>query len=337
MRWDRSAPTSPRRSRACPISSPSRPPPAGAKPSWSWCAVISAFACGCWPIWRRAATMVPLLILAALASFLPISEIAQTSRQLADTIAATRRLHAVHHAEPAVRDGALRPPAAPGGATIRFEAVGFTYPGARRAALTAGSLTIPAGPPGALVGPSGAGKTTLAHLLLRFWDPQDGRILIDGVDLREFALEPLRARISLVSQDTYLFNDTVRANIALARPEADDAAIRRALEQAALAAFVDSLPQGLDTIVGERGVQLSGGQRQRIAIARAFLKKAPILILDEATSHLDAVSEAQVHAALAALMRERTTIIIAHRLSSVRNADLIAVLDRGRLVESGSH
>jgi ATP-binding cassette subfamily B protein len=286
---------------------------------------------------RLAATMVPLLILAALASFLPISEIAPTSRQLADTIAATRRLHAVHHAEPAVRDGALRPPAAPGGATIRFEAVGFTYPGARRAALTAVSLTIPAGRTVALVGPSGAGKTTLAHLLLRFWDPQHGRILIDGIDLREFALEPLRARISLVSQDTYLFNDTVRANIALARPEADDAAIRRALEQAALAAFVDSLSQGLDTIVGERGVQLSGGQRQRIAIARAFLKNAPILILDEATSHLDAVSEAQVHAALAALMRERTTIIIAHRLSSVRNADLIAVLDRGRLVESGSH
>jgi ATP-binding cassette subfamily C protein CydCD len=243
----------------------------------------------------------------------------------------------VHRAQPAVRDGGLRPAAPQGGSAIRFEAAGFAYPGTRRPALAAVSLAIPAGRTVALVGPSGAGKTTLAHLLLRFWDPQNGQIVIDGVDLRDFVLDHLRARISLVSQDTYLFNDTLRANVALARPDADDAAIRRALEQAALAAFVGSLPQGLDTIVGERGVQLSGGQRQRVAIARAFLKNAPTLILDEATSHLDAVSEAQVRDALDALMRERTTIVIAHRLSTVRNADLIAVMDRGRLVESGSH
>jgi ATP-binding cassette subfamily C protein CydCD len=189
----------------------------------------------------------------------------------------------------------------------------------------------------ALVGPSGAGKTTVANLLLRFWDPGIGRILLDGVDLREFELDHLRARISLVSQDTYLFNDTLRANVALARPEADEASIHRAFEQAALADFVASLPEGLDTMVGERGVQLSGGQRQRVAIARAFLKNAPTLILDEATSHLDAVSEAQVRGALDALMRDRTTIVIAHRLSTVRNADLLAVLDSGRLVETGSH
>jgi ATP-binding cassette subfamily B protein len=286
---------------------------------------------------QLAATMVPLLVLVALASFLPISEIAQVSRQLADTIASTRRLHAVHRAEPAVHDGALCPPAPQGGSAIRFEAVDFAYPGVRRPALGAVSLAVPAGRTLALVGPSGAGKTTFAHLLLRFWDPQAGRIVIDGVDLRDFVLDHLRARISLVAQDTYLFNDTLRANVALARPDADDAAIRHALEQAALAAFVDSLPQGLDTIVGERGVQLSGGQRQRVAIARAFLKNAPTLILDEATSHLDAVSEAQVRDALDALMRERTTIVIAHRLSTVRNAGLIAVLDHGRLVESGSH
>ena len=133
-----------------------------------------------------------------------------------------------------------------------------------------------------------------------------------------------------MSQDTYLFNDTLRANVALARPEADEAAIHRALDQAALAEFVASLPQGLDTPVGERGVQLSGGQRQRVAIARAFLKNAPTLVLDEATSHLDAVSEAQVRGALDALMRDRTTIVIAHRLSTVRNADLLAVLDHGQ-------
>jgi ATP-binding cassette subfamily C protein CydCD len=286
---------------------------------------------------RLAATTLPLLILLALASFLPISEIAQVSRQLADTIASTRRYYAVHQEEPAVRDGPARPPAPTGGSAIRFDGVVFAYPGARRAALDGVTLAIPAGATVAVVGPSGAGKTTLANLLLRFWDPADGGILIDGVDLRDFELDHLRRRISLVSQDTYLFNDTLRANVALARPDADEAAIARALEQAALADFVASLPEGLDTRVGERGVQLSGGQRQRVAIARAFLKNAPTLILDEATSHLDAVSEAQVRGALDALMRDRTTIVIAHRLSTVRHADLLIVLDRGRVAELGSH
>jgi ATP-binding cassette subfamily C protein CydCD len=294
---------------------------------------------GAWLVAEQqlAATTLPLLILLGLASFLPISEIAQVSRQLADTIASTRRLYAVHHEEPAVRDGPLFPPAPVGGSAIRFEDVGFAYPGARRPALEGVALDIPAGATVAIVGPSGAGKTTLANLLLRFWDPATGHILIDGVDLRDFELDHLRRRISLVSQDTYLFNDTLRANVALARPDADEAAIRRALDQAALADFVISLPEGLDTMVGERGVQLSGGQRQRVAIARAFLKNAPTLILDEATSHLDAVSEAQVRSALDTLMRDRTTIVIAHRLSTVRNADLLVVLEQGRVAEIGDH
>jgi len=286
---------------------------------------------------QLAATTLPLLILLALASFLPISEIANVSRQLADTIASTRRYYAVQREQPAVTDGPLYPPAPAGGSTIRFEGVSFSYPGARRPALSDIQLEVPAGSTIALVGPSGAGKTTIANLLLRFWDPNGGRILIDGVDLHDFQLDHLRARMSLVSQDTYLFNDTLRANVLLARPEAGETAIRRALEQAALADFVASLPEGLDTMVGERGVQLSGGQRQRVAIARAFLKNAPTLILDEATSHLDAVSEAQVREALDALMRNRTTIVIAHRLSTVRDADRLAVLDRGHLVETGSH
>jgi ATP-binding cassette subfamily C protein CydCD len=279
----------------------------------------------------------PLLILLATASFLPVSEIAQVGRQLADTIASTRRLHAVHAEPVRIADGPRVPAMPAQGSAIAFAGVSFRYPGRVKPALSRVTLDVPAGSTVALVGSSGAGKTTLANLLLRFWDPEAGTISLDGVDLRELALDPLRQRIALVAQDTYLFNDTLRANVRLARPDADDAAIRQALDQAALAAFVAGLPAGLDTKVGERGVQLSGGQRQRVAIARAFLKNAPVLILDEATSHLDAISEAQVRDALARLMRNRTTIVIAHRLSTVRDADLIAVLDGGRVVETGTH
>jgi ATP-binding cassette subfamily B protein len=188
-----------------------------------------------------------------------------------------------------------------------------------------------------LVGRSGAGKTTIANLLLRFWDPDEGSVRLAGVDLRELTLDGLRRRIALVAQDTYLFNDTLEANVRLARPDASQSDIDRALEQAALSEFVSSLPDGLQTRVGERGVQLSGGQRQRIAIARAFLKDSPILILDEATSHLDTLSESHVRSALNALMVDRTTIVIAHRLSTIRAANLIVMLDAGGVIESGTH
>jgi ATP-binding cassette, subfamily B, bacterial len=287
---------------------------------------------------RLEPTLLPLLTLLAVAAFLPVSEIANVGRQLADTFASSRRLQAVHSEPVPVTDGAALPPRlAEGGAAVRFAAVGFAYPGARRAALDQVDLEISPGATVALVGPSGAGKTTAANLLLRFWDPAEGAITLDGQDLRDYRLDDLRRRIALVAQDTYLFNDTLRANVLLARPEADPAAVDQAIERAALAEFVASLPDGLDTRVGERGVQLSGGQRQRVAIARAFLKNAPVLILDEATSHLDAISEALVRKALDALMRNRTTIVIAHRLSTIRAADLIAVLDGGRLVETGTH
>ncbi len=215
--------------------------------------------------------------------------------------------------------------------------VSFAYPGRRRRALADVSFSVPAGSTVALVGPSGAGKTTVANLFLRFWDPDEGVVRMNGHDLREYGLDDLRRRIALVAQDTYLFNDTLRNNILLARPGAGQAELMAAVEKASLADLVASLPDGLDTIVGERGAQLSGGQRQRVAIARAFLKDAPILILDEATSHLDAVNEQAVRAALDLLSRDRTTVVIAHRLSTVRDADRIIVLEDGRVAEIGSH
>jgi ATP-binding cassette subfamily C protein CydCD len=273
-----------------------------------------------------------------MSAFLPVSEIANIGRQLADTLGATRRLYAVHAEPVPVEDGpgvaATRNPAAP---ALEMAEVAFEYPGTRRKALDGVSFAVPRGATVALVGPSGAGKTTIAHLLMRFWDPQRGIVRMDGHDLRDYRLDDLRRRIALVAQDTYLFNSTLRANILIAQPAASEAQLREAVERAALARFVAELPDGLDTDVGERGMQLSGGQRQRVAIARAFLKDAPVLILDEATSHLDAISEQAVRAALDDLRHDRTTLVIAHRLSTVSAADAIFVLEAGRVVESGTH
>ena len=283
------------------------------------------------------AGMLPLLVLIALATFLPVSEISQVSRQLADTIAATRRLHVVSHEPVPVNDGPADAPVSTQGLSLAFEHVSFAYPGKRDNTLKDLSFTVPAGATVAVVGASGAGKSTVASLLLRFWDPQSGAVRLDGADLRGLKLDSLRERVALVTQDTYLFNDTLEGNILLARPEASREELQRALEQAALADFVKALPDGLRTRVGERGMQLSGGQRQRISIARAFLKNAPVLILDEATSHLDTLSEMQVRGALDTLMRHRTTLVIAHRLSNIRDADLILVLDQGALAEAGTH
>jgi ABC-type multidrug transport system fused ATPase/permease subunit len=281
-----------------------------------------------------APTILPLLVLISIAAFLPVSEIAQVGRQLADTIASTRRL-AVVEAEPVLINDGPREPAV--GSGVVFDAVDFCYPGRSAAALRGMSFEVPAGATVALVGPSGAGKTTVANLLLRFWDPSAGSIRLGGIDLRKLTLDGLRGRIALVAQDTYLFNDTLEANVRLARPDASVEQVGLALSRAALAGFVAGLPDGLATRVGERGVQLSGGQRQRIAIARAFLKDAPLLILDEATSHLDTISEQAVRGALDALMADRTTIVIAHRLSTIRAADLILVLREGQVIEAGTH
>ncbi len=221
---------------------------------------------------------------------------------------------------------------------LRFESVSFRYPGAERAALDDLSLVLPAGQTLALVGQSGGGKSTLAALVPRFYNPVGGRILIDGHDLQDLSLDSLRSHIAYVSQDVLLFNDSVAANIAYG--DARERSMEE-IEAAAKAAnaldFIRALPEGFDTFIGENGNRLSGGQRQRLAIARAILKNAPILILDEATSALDNESERLVQEALERLMQGRTTLVIAHRLSTIEGADCIAVLAGGRLVESGRH
>jgi subfamily B ATP-binding cassette protein MsbA len=221
---------------------------------------------------------------------------------------------------------------------IAFRGVSFRYPTSTNGyALTGIDLNVNAGEVVALVGPSGAGKTTLANLVPRFYDVNEGAVLIDGIDIRDIRLDSLREKIGIVAQDTFLFNDTIANNIAYGRPKASRDEVHTAARNALAEEFILTLPGGYDTIIGERGVKLSGGQRQRISIARALLKNAPILILDEATSHLDSASEALVQTALANLMANRTVIVIAHRLSTIRRADKIVVLDRGRISEIGTH
>jgi len=220
--------------------------------------------------------------------------------------------------------------------TVRLENVAFSYKDGTLA-LNNLSISVPHGKTVAIVGSSGAGKSTIINLIPRFYDVQNGRITIGGSDIRTVTLDSLRRKIALVSQETALFDDTIHANIAYGKPDAS----AQEVEQAAISAFADSfireLPQGYDTQVGEHGVKLSGGQRQRIAIARAMLRNAPILLLDEATSALDNESERAVQAALKTLQQGRTTIVVAHRLSTIVDADVIVVLDHGSMVEQGSH
>ncbi|MCC7498309.1 MAG: ATP-binding cassette domain-containing protein [Bryobacterales bacterium] len=221
---------------------------------------------------------------------------------------------------------------------ILFDNISFRYPASPNGFLLDSlTLEVDAGEVVALVGASGAGKSTLVSLLPRFYDVTSGRITVDGTDIRDLSLASLRARIGIVAQDTFLFNDTVLDNIRYGRRDATLEEVRAAAASALADEFVDRLPEGYNTIIGERGAKLSGGQRQRIAIARALLKNAPILILDEATSHLDTESEILVQQALANLMANRTVIVIAHRLSTIRRADKIVVLDHGRISETGSH
>jgi ATP-binding cassette subfamily C protein CydCD len=279
-----------------------------------------------------------LSVILSVAAFAPISDIARTIKQLMETLAAARRLFVVHDEPVPVVDGpgvqahenGLSP-------AISFDHVGFSYGHGEAQALHGVSFDVEAGQTVALVGQSGAGKTTCANLVMRFWDPGEGHVRLNGHNLRDYELDDLRRQIALVSQDTYLFNASIRDNLRLGKIEASDSEIEAAAQQANAHEFITAFPDGYDTLVGERGMQLSGGQRQRISIARAILKNAPVLILDEATSHLDAVNERQVRQALETLMAGRTTVVIAHRLSTIRDADRIVVLDNGHAVEQGSH
>ena len=267
----------------------------------------------------------------------PVRNLSQLWPTASAGIAAANRMFAAIDARPRIvnkPDAKTLKVAANGGA-VTFRDVSFAYDG--DATLDHITLDIPAGKKVALVGPSGAGKTTIFNLLLRFYDLKGGAIAIDGQDIHAVTLDSLRAAIGVVSQEAILFDESVAANIALGRPGASQKQIEQAARDAAAHDFIMELPFGYDTSVGEGGLKLSGGQRQRIAIARAMLRNAPILLLDEATSALDTTSERQVQDALSRLMQGRTTIVIAHRLSTVRDADQIYVMDRGRVTESGNH
>ncbi len=270
------------------------------------------------------------------AAYRPMRTVARQMTDIAEGVAAADRVFTAIDVEPTIVDAPDAKPLAVSQGQVRLENVHFGYRDTVKA-LHGITIDVPAGAKVALVGPSGAGKSTVLNLIPRFYDVQSGRVLIDGQDIRSVRLDSLRRALSLVTQDPYLFDDTVAANIAYGRPDASMEAVEAAGKAAAAHDFILDLAQGYDTVVGEKGVILSGGQRQRIAIARAILNDTPILLLDEATSALDTESERLIQDALRRLMVGRTSVVIAHRLSTIMDADIIYVLDKGRVVEQGSH
>lgn len=267
----------------------------------------------------------------------PVRRLSRVQNQYQQAFAASERIFTILDTHTEQVDPVDAAELAPFRDRIEFRGVSFAYPDGDRPVLDRVDLTIEAGQVVALVGHSGAGKSTLASLLLRLYDPTEGSVALDGVDVRSATLESLRRQVAFVSQETILFNDTVRANIAYGRPDRDLDDVERAARAAYASEFIEERPERYDTVIGERGIRFSGGQRQRIAVARAIVKDAPILLLDEATSALDTKSEREVQRAISNLMEGRTTLVIAHRLSTIQRADKIVVLDGGRVVETGRH
>lgn len=274
------------------------------------------------------------IITAVYMIFSPMKKLGEAYGFLQEIRSALERIDTVLHTRPEL-SGSVEIKGIREG--IEFDRVSFAYASESAPVLTDITLRIAAGEAVAVVGPSGAGKTTLADLIPRFYDPTEGRITVDGKDLRDLDLRSLRNLIGIVNQDIILFNDTIRENIAFGNPEATFEDIIKAAEMSYASEFIEKLPEGFETVIGERGLTLSGGQRQRLAIARAILKNPPILILDEATSSLDSISESLVQRAIEDLMKNRTTVVIAHRLSTIRNADRIVVLVDGKISDMGTH
>jgi ATP-binding cassette subfamily B protein/subfamily B ATP-binding cassette protein MsbA len=278
-----------------------------------------------------------LIFLAYLAAlYAPLNALMYTTATIQGAAGSAMRVLEIFQIDHEVTDRPQARPLARARGHVRFEQVSFGYD-RQRPVLHEVTLDLPAGSTLAVVGASGAGKSTLASLVPRFFDPHDGRVLLDGHDLRDLKLADLRDQVAVVLQEPFLFPLSVHQNVAYGRPGASRAQVEAAARAAGADAFVRNLPQGYDTVLGERGASLSGGERQRLAIARALLKDAPVLVLDEPTASLDAATEHDLLAALRELMRGRTTLVIAHRLSTVRDADQIVVLDRGRIVERGTH
>ncbi|PIX77445.1 MAG: hypothetical protein COZ37_02650 [bacterium (Candidatus Ratteibacteria) CG_4_10_14_3_um_filter_41_18] len=283
----------------------------------------------------RLSTGVFLLFLVALFSIIsPIKGIATANAQIQAGASALPRIFEILEEKNEVVEKAMAKEL-PGLKEIEFSRLSFGYQ--KKEILKDINLKLKAGEAIGIVGSSGVGKTTLINLLLRFYDPTDGAILINGEDIKNFKLKSLREKIGLVTQEPILFNDTIRNNIAYGKPEAIEEEIKKAAKIANIHTFIETLEKGYETIIGERGARLSGGEKQRIAIARAILKNPPILVLDEATSNLDSESEKLVQEALSRIMKERTSLVIAHRLSTIRNVDLIIVLKDGRIEEQGTH
>ncbi len=282
-------------------------------------------------------TVYPVAVVLAAMAMAPVLKVTEVARELSVVASAAERINTLLEAEAPVRDLVAQGPAGPVEPHVQFDEVTFTYRSDQSSAVDSISFEIRPGETVALVGHSGAGKSTCANLLMRFWDVTAGSISLGGHDIRDFPQEDLRRLLTLVPQDTFLFNTTLRDNIRLGRAEASDEDVEVAARAAQAHEFITALPDGYDTVAGELGALMSGGQRQRIAIARALLKDAPVLVMDEAVSNLDAASEQALALAMAEARQHRTTLIIAHRLSTIRTADRIVVLSGGRVVETGTH